>query len=96
MPPVLLDLWNAVTGYDLPPEACLVNFYGEGARTIYRQGIAMRIDESLRQCLEQESRRIGDSHFRYPVDLQVAEFQQHRRHRDQTLAVFSETILVVV
>ena len=27
---------------------------------------------------------------------QVAEFQQHRRHRDQTLAVFSETILVVV
>lgn len=32
MPPVLLDLWNAVTGYDLPPEACLVNFYGEGAK----------------------------------------------------------------
>lgn len=32
MPPVLLDLWNAVTGYDLPPEACLVNFYAEGAK----------------------------------------------------------------
>lgn len=32
MPETLLDLWTAVTGYDLPPEACLVNFYGDGAK----------------------------------------------------------------
>ena len=32
MPEMLLDLWNAVTGYDLAPEACLVNFYAEDAK----------------------------------------------------------------
>ncbi len=31
MPPALVDLWYAVTGYDRPPEACLVNFYGPEA-----------------------------------------------------------------
>lgn len=32
MPAALLALWEAVAGYDAPPEACLVNFYGPGAR----------------------------------------------------------------
>lgn len=32
MPPVLLDLWTEVSGYPAPPEACLVNFYRDGAR----------------------------------------------------------------
>jgi DNA alkylation damage repair protein AlkB len=28
----LLDLWNDVSGYDKPPEACLVNFYSDDAK----------------------------------------------------------------
>ncbi len=32
MPPRLIDLWDAMTGYPHPPEACLVNFYDAGAR----------------------------------------------------------------
>ncbi len=32
MPQVLLDLWNAVSGWPDPPEACLVNWYDAQAR----------------------------------------------------------------
>lgn len=32
MPQELLDIWNDVAGYARPPEACLVNFYGDDAR----------------------------------------------------------------
>jgi len=32
MPKVLLDLWEAETGWPDPPEACLVNWYEAGAR----------------------------------------------------------------
>ncbi len=32
MPPMLHDLWNAVTDYPAPPEACLINWYREGAK----------------------------------------------------------------
>lgn len=32
MPGVLEDLWDAVTGYDAPPEACLINYYAPGAK----------------------------------------------------------------
>jgi alkylated DNA repair protein (DNA oxidative demethylase) len=32
MPKILLDLWDAVTGWPDPPEACLVNWYAPGAR----------------------------------------------------------------
>ncbi|NLH83183.1 MAG: alpha-ketoglutarate-dependent dioxygenase AlkB [Phyllobacteriaceae bacterium] len=32
IPARLLALWDEVTGYAAPPEACLVNFYGEGAK----------------------------------------------------------------
>lgn len=32
MPPRLVDIWNAVSAYPKPPEACLVNFYSEQAR----------------------------------------------------------------
>jgi alkylated DNA repair protein (DNA oxidative demethylase) len=32
IPAVLLRLWDETTHYRAPPEACLVNFYGEGAR----------------------------------------------------------------
>lgn len=32
IPQSLLDLWNEVAGYALPPEACLINFYGETAK----------------------------------------------------------------
>ncbi|MGE0231199.1 MAG: alpha-ketoglutarate-dependent dioxygenase AlkB [Flavobacteriaceae bacterium] len=32
MPAMLLDLWNDLSGFPAPPEACLVNWYGEGAR----------------------------------------------------------------
>ncbi len=32
MPPLLLDLWEELTGYPAPPEAALVNFYAPGAK----------------------------------------------------------------
>jgi DNA oxidative demethylase len=32
MPELLLDLWRDVSGYAAPPEACLVNYYDEGAK----------------------------------------------------------------
>lgn len=32
MPQILLDLWNIHAGYAHPPEACLVNFYQQGAK----------------------------------------------------------------
>lgn len=32
MPPVLLQLWDALARYAKPPEACLVNVYGAAAR----------------------------------------------------------------
>jgi alkylated DNA repair protein (DNA oxidative demethylase) len=32
LPEVLLKAWDEVGGYALPPEACLVNWYGAGAR----------------------------------------------------------------
>jgi DNA oxidative demethylase len=32
MPPMLLDLWNKVSNYPHPPEACLVNFYTTTAK----------------------------------------------------------------
>jgi DNA oxidative demethylase len=32
IPPTLLALWDEVTGWPAPPEACLVNRYREGAR----------------------------------------------------------------
>ena len=32
MPPVLLETWKKLSGYALPPQACLVNFYAASAR----------------------------------------------------------------
>lgn len=32
IPPVLLDAWRALAGYDHAPEACLINVYDAGAR----------------------------------------------------------------
>ncbi len=32
IPKTLLDLWDRVTGYDAPPQCCLVNLYREGAK----------------------------------------------------------------
>ncbi|EPE95558.1 alpha-ketoglutarate-dependent dioxygenase AlkB family protein [Rhizobium grahamii] len=32
MPAELLEIWNDVSRYDKPPEACLVNFYSDEAR----------------------------------------------------------------
>lgn len=32
IPPMLLDLWPGLTGFAAPPDACLVNFYRDGAR----------------------------------------------------------------
>jgi alkylated DNA repair protein (DNA oxidative demethylase) len=32
IPQRLLDLWNTVSGYPHPPEACLVNFYSQHAK----------------------------------------------------------------
>jgi alkylated DNA repair protein (DNA oxidative demethylase) len=32
IPKTLLDLWSTVSGFDKPPEACLVNFYDSDAK----------------------------------------------------------------
>lgn len=32
IPPSILAIWQAVSNYPHPPEACLVNFYGAGAK----------------------------------------------------------------
>lgn len=32
MPQILMQLWDALGGYGPPPEACLINYYGSGAR----------------------------------------------------------------
>ncbi|MBW8301918.1 MAG: alpha-ketoglutarate-dependent dioxygenase AlkB [Hydrogenophaga sp.] len=32
IPVLLLDIWNRVSGFEKPPEACLVNFYDDDAR----------------------------------------------------------------
>lgn len=32
IPPRLLDLWEEVSGFPAPPEACLVNYYAEGTK----------------------------------------------------------------
>ncbi|RDJ09849.1 alpha-ketoglutarate-dependent dioxygenase AlkB family protein [Rhizobium grahamii] len=32
IPVELLEIWNNVSGYDKPPQACLVNFYSDEAR----------------------------------------------------------------
>jgi alkylated DNA repair protein (DNA oxidative demethylase) len=37
IPPELLDLWDRVTAYPVPPEACLINYYGGGAKMSLHQ-----------------------------------------------------------
>jgi DNA oxidative demethylase len=32
IPASVIDVWNSVSGYPYPPEACLVNFYQEGTK----------------------------------------------------------------
>ena len=32
MPPALLDIWNRISNYPCPPQACLVNLYRDGAK----------------------------------------------------------------
>ncbi|MTI17917.1 alpha-ketoglutarate-dependent dioxygenase AlkB [Rhodobacteraceae bacterium RKSG542] len=32
MPKMLLDLWEGVSGYEAPPQACLINWYDGGAK----------------------------------------------------------------
>ncbi len=32
MPELLIDLWTDLTGFSLPPEACLINYYSAAAR----------------------------------------------------------------
>lgn len=32
MPAILLELWDSLTGYAAPPQACLINWYGPQAR----------------------------------------------------------------
>jgi DNA oxidative demethylase len=44
IPPVLLDLWDSVTLYPAPPEACLVNYYAADAK----MGLHVDADEADR------------------------------------------------
>lgn len=46
IPPALLRLWEALTGYPAPPEACLVNCYDAGAR----MGLHRDADEAARDA----------------------------------------------
>jgi len=42
IPPVILEVWKAVSGYSYPPEACLVNHYAPGAKL----GLHQDVDEA--------------------------------------------------
>lgn len=46
IPDVLMDLWRDVSGYDAPPEACLVNWYEADSRL----GLHIDADESARDA----------------------------------------------
>jgi alkylated DNA repair protein (DNA oxidative demethylase) len=46
IPPMLLDLWREVSGYDAPPQACLVNNYQPGARL----GLHIDADEDAKDA----------------------------------------------
>ena len=32
MPDIVIDAWKALAGYPHPPESCLINYYGPGAK----------------------------------------------------------------
>lgn len=46
MPQALLDLWSAVSGYEAPPQACLVNWYDAASRL----GLHVDADESAKEA----------------------------------------------
>lgn len=46
IPQILLDLWEAVSGWPHPPQACLINIYGPGAR----MGLHVDADEDARDA----------------------------------------------
>lgn len=46
MPRAVLDLWDRLTGYPAPPEACLINWYGPTAR----MGLHRDTDEAARDA----------------------------------------------
>jgi alkylated DNA repair protein (DNA oxidative demethylase) len=46
IPDVLLDLWNEVGDYPAPPQACLVNWYGEDSRL----GLHIDADEDAKEA----------------------------------------------
>jgi alkylated DNA repair protein (DNA oxidative demethylase) len=46
IPQTLLDLWNDVSDYAAPPEACLVNWYASGAR----MGLHVDADEDAKDA----------------------------------------------
>ncbi|MEQ1783446.1 MAG: alpha-ketoglutarate-dependent dioxygenase AlkB, partial [Hyphomonadaceae bacterium] len=46
IPDALMDLWRDVSGYDAPPQACLVNWYDADSRL----GLHIDADESARDA----------------------------------------------
>lgn len=46
IPPLLHTLWNELSGYDAPPEACLINWYGPDAK----MGLHVDSDEAARDA----------------------------------------------
>lgn len=46
LPPALLDLWEAVSGWPDPPQACLINVYGPDSRL----GLHVDADEDARDA----------------------------------------------
>ena len=50
MPQALIDIWQDVSGWDAPPQACLVNWYGETARL----GQHIDADEDARDGAQRE------------------------------------------
>ncbi|WP_439632630.1 alpha-ketoglutarate-dependent dioxygenase AlkB [Glycocaulis sp.] len=46
MPPALLELWAAVSGWHQPPQACLINVYGPDSRL----GLHVDADEDARDA----------------------------------------------
>ena len=57
IPAPLLELWHRLALYSAPPDCCLVNYYGEGARMGLHQDKDEAALDFIKLCLEDKEQR---------------------------------------